>query len=74
MPKVITIGNSSGILIPKSQLAALGLKVGDTVEVSAAPGKPNSLRVTPAESAELADWTKSFLENYRPALEALAKK
>ncbi len=74
MPKVITIGNSSGILIPKSQLAELGLKVGDKVEISAAPGKPNSLLVTPTGSTELADWTKSFLEDYRPALEALAKK
>ena len=74
MTKIIAIGNSSGVLIPKAQLAELGLKVGDTVDVNVTGQKQKSVRITPSESAELADWATSFIRDYRPALEVLSKK
>ena len=64
--KLLQIGSSVGITVPKQYLKERGLKVGDEVEISIKPAhKINK---------ELLDWTDDFIEKYRPALEALAKK
>ncbi len=64
--KLLQIGSSVGVTVPKKYLKERGLKVGDEVEVSINP-------VQKVEK-ELLDWTDKFIEKYRPALEALAKK
>ena len=64
--KLLQIGSSVGVTVPKQYLKEHGLKVGDEVEVSIKPAhKINK---------ELLDWTDDLIEKYRPALEALAKK
>jgi len=64
--KLLKIGTSIGVTVPKKYLKERGLKVGDEVEVSIKP-------VQKVEK-ELLDWTDRFIEQYRPALKALAKK
>lgn len=64
--KLLQIGSSVGITVPKQYLKEHGLKVGDEVEISIKPA--HKVR------KELLDWTDSFIEKYRSALEALAKK
>lgn len=74
--KVIKIGNSTGISVPKADLTRLGLSVGDTVSIKSS-GRTKALTIQkskPQQSDELARWTDTFIEQYRPALEALAKK
>lgn len=78
--KVLKVGSSAAVTIPKKSLKGLGLKIGDLVRVevnqkrrtvSIIPAVP---AVTKIVDAELVRWTKSFIKRYRPALEALAKK
>ena len=74
--KVLRVGTSAAVTIPKSVLADLRLSIGDQVRVEV-DAKRRTLLVTPAErhyDQELLDWTKKFTSRYRPALEALAKK
>lgn len=73
--KVLRVGSSAAVTIPKRSLEELGLKVGDkvTVEVDKRTG---TVYVRPIAKVDkgLVDWTDSFIKKYRPALEALAKK
>lgn len=73
--KVLKIGSSIGVTIPKKSLKELGLKAGDSVRVEV-DRTTRSVRITPAINvdAELVEWTDSFIDEYRPALEELAKK
>lgn len=66
--KLIKIGGSTGVIIPKSELKKLNVTIGDEVEVVVK--KTAKTTVSP----ELHDWTNKFIEQYRPALDALAKK
>ena len=71
--KVLQLGSSAGMTISKDALKKLGIRVGDQITVEIEEG---GLRVTPVTSVsgELVDWTKDFVEKYRPALEALKDK
>ncbi|OGG66606.1 hypothetical protein A3C21_02870 [Candidatus Kaiserbacteria bacterium RIFCSPHIGHO2_02_FULL_59_21] len=73
--KILKIGSSIGITIPKNTAEELGLSAGDTVEFTVNK-RQKQILVQPIASfdAELVSWTKQFIERYRPALEALAKK
>lgn len=74
--KVLKVGTSAAVTIPKSILADLNLSIGDQVRVEV-DAKRRTLLVTPAQPSnnqELLDWTKKFTTRYRPALEALSKK
>lgn len=73
--KVLKIGSSAAVTIPKKSLKELGLKIGDQVIVEI-DRKKKVFLVRPVFSVdqELIDWTEKFIERYRPALEALAKK
>lgn len=73
--KVIKIGKSTGITIPREILGEMRLKVGDQVSIEYNK-KKRSFHVRPSIEIdeELLDWTEKFIEEYRPALEALAKK
>ena len=79
--KIIKIGKSAGVTIPKKELERLGLKPGDQVTVEydkerdgyfVAPFKRNEGETE--VDAELLEWTDRFIEDYRPALEELADK
>ena len=73
--KVLKIGDSAVVTLPKKSLKELGLKVGDEVRV-VVDVKRRRVVVEPARKIEpeLLEWTDKFIEKYRPALEALAKK
>ena len=74
--KILQIGSSVGVTIPKSILDKLGLEVGEEVEIREENGKV-SLEKASGENMvdpELAEWTDEFIDTYRPALEELADK
>lgn len=73
--KVLKIGSSIGITIPKKSLKDLGLKAGDSVRVEV-DSATRSVRISPAVHVdpELVEWADNFIKEYRPALEELADK
>jgi len=74
--KIIKIGSSAGITIPKAELEKLGLTVGDEVSVSWDKTQ-GAFIVETAQGGvdkDTVDWTRKFIDTYRPALEELAKK
>lgn len=74
--KVLKVGTSAAVTIPKKSLEELGLKIGDDVVVEV-DIKRRAVLIEPIyknADKEVLRWTKKFIERYRPALEALAKK
>lgn len=73
--KVLKVGSSAAVTIPKKSLKELGIKIGDEVKVSV-DIKDKSVVIEPAGkiNKEVLDWTDGFIRRYRTALEALAKK
>ena len=73
--KVLKVGTSAAVTIPKASLKELGLKIGDQVTVEV-DKKKKSVTIQAADqiSQELLDWTDGFIKKYKPALKALSKK
>ena len=74
--KVLKVGDSAAVIIPKESLKELGLRFGDKVSVQI-DRKQRKVLIEPLMKKvdkKLLDWTRKFIERYRPALEALAKK
>lgn len=73
--KVLKVGSSAMVTLPKKSLEGLGIKIGDRVQVEV-DIKKKRVTVEPVYNvnAELVEWTDKFIEKYRPALDALAKK
>lgn len=74
--KVLKVGSSAAVTIPKKSLEELGLKIGDRVSVHI-DSKNQVVLIEPSAKKidkKLLAWTEKFIEQYRPALEALAKK
>lgn len=74
--KVLKVGSSAAVTIPKKSLVELGLKIGDSVSVEVDREKKRVLIEASVKGGdkELLAWTKKFIVRYRPALEALAKQ
>lgn len=78
--KVIKVGNSAAITLSQSILDALGVSVGDQVQLNVDQqtkrvffdSKPK-VQDAPVDE-ELYSWTKRFIETYRKDLEELADK
>jgi antitoxin component of MazEF toxin-antitoxin module len=76
--KVFKTGNSTVVSIPRGDLEFLGLVEGSDVSVEL-DRKRHQIIITPLEKAApgvdetFARQVASFIEQYRPALEALAK-
>lgn len=74
--KVLKVGTSAAVTIPKESLRELGLKIGDNVRLKVDTRRrtvsiePVALRI----DAELLAWTDGFIKQYRVALDALAKQ
>ena len=76
--KVIVVGNSLAVTIPKDSAERLRIKAGDKVEVSAHPsagvltmrleGKRKSV------DPDVITWTNAFIDKNRKLLERLAEK
>jgi len=73
--KLLKVGSSAAVTIPKKSLKELGLKLGDEVRVFV-DTEEKTVCIEPAKriSGELLNWTNRFIAKYRPALKALAKK
>lgn len=73
--KILKVGSSIGITIPKKTAEELGFFAGDSVEFKVNKER-RQLILEPIASVdlELVAWSKKFIEKYRPALEALSKK
>ena len=75
LQKILKVGSSAAVTIPKKALEELGLSVGDLVQVSVSAGtRKISIEPPVMVDKELIEWTNEFIKKYRPALEALAKK
>ena len=68
--KIIRVGNSAAITIPKKILEEKSLKVGDVAEVELVTTKKEKTTLTPG----FLQWVDNYIEKNRPALEELAKK
>ena len=70
--KIIQIGNSLGVTLPKEMLADLNLHKGDTVTVTSAP---EGYRLTPydPEVDKQVEAGRAIMREYRDTLRALAK-
>lgn len=73
--KLIRVGSSAAVTIPKKSLSELGLKIGDKVALSVDKvTKKVVIEASFVPDKELLDWSAKFIKRYRPALDALAKK
>jgi putative addiction module antidote len=70
--KVISIGNSSGIILPKEMLSRLKVEKGDTLYVTEVPG---GLQVSPhdEELAKTMEAADRVIRKYRDTLKKLAE-
>ncbi len=73
--KLIRIGTSAAVIIPKKSLEELGFRIGDNVKVEI-DEKNHQVNIKSAKknNRELNDWTKGFIDKYRIDLEELAKR
>ncbi len=73
--KVLKVGSSAAVTIPKKSLTELGLKPGDrvTVEIDK-KNKAFIVKRAVRVDRELIDWTDKFIRTYRDALDALARQ
>lgn len=75
--KVIQIGSSIGVTIPKETAEELGFRVGETVYVHGeGPGRVVVERQTNKNPAiaDAVKWATAYIEKYRSDFEALADK
>lgn len=72
--KVLKVGGSAAVTIPKKSLQDLNLKIGDRISVEVDRTR-RTVMIKPfiAVDKELVDWTQKFIRQYREALEFLAK-
>jgi putative addiction module antidote len=70
--KIIQIGNSLGVTLPKEALAAMNVDKGDTITLTDAP---DGFRVTPydEEKAKQLETMRAVMKKRRNALRELAK-
>ena len=67
------IGNSEGIIIPKEVLSRMGLKAGDTLQISE-DGKGNwSMSAADDDFNRQIQHAERFMEKYKVALKKLAE-
>lgn len=67
--KIIRVGNSAAVTIPKNILEERSLKIGDEAEVEV-----KSLKKEPAVPSEFIESINHYIEKNRAALEELAEK
>ncbi|PIT92413.1 MAG: hypothetical protein COU08_02820 [Candidatus Harrisonbacteria bacterium CG10_big_fil_rev_8_21_14_0_10_42_17] len=76
--KVLKVGSSAGVTIPKKALEKLGLKIGDEISVEVSKNK-QSVTIKPAQELSrddviIARLTNDFINRYEQDLKSLAKK
>jgi len=79
LQKVIKVGNSAAVTIPKSFMDQANINIGDKVKVDTdlelqriiIQRKKKSAKKSANQKA--VEWVDQFIKDYRPALEKLAK-
>ena len=71
--KVVKIGNSAGVILPKEVLDRLGLSVGDALSCHQTPDGIALSRQSDPFDAQLAE-ARKLMKAYRNTLRELAKK
>lgn len=74
--KIIKVGTSHAVVLPKRDMETMGVAAGDPVSVFLNTKKgvfEIAPKIKKVDLKALA-WTQKFIEKYRSALEALAKK
>lgn len=76
--KVLKVGSSAAVTIPKKSLKELGIKIGDEVSVKIDRSRKTvsiqpSGKLSPSEE-RIAKLTHDFINRYRKDLEALASQ
>ena len=75
LQKVLKVGSSAAVTIPKKSLEELGLKIGDEVTVTVnRENRTLMVESAAAVDTETIEWARGFIEKYRPALEALSRQ
>ena len=80
LQKIIRIGNSPGVTIPKDFMQGVNINVGDQmlvetdIDTISFTIKPKKAKKAMPISKEFVSWTKKYIKKYRPMLEELAKK
>ena len=76
--KVLKVGSSAAVTIPKKSLEELGIKIGDKIRVEVDRRKQSviisALQRMSKEDIKIAKLTHRFIETYRKDLEALANR
>ena len=75
--KIFRAGNSTAVSLPADVLEAVGLKLGDEVTILVDPEQRRIILTLATLSGERPDFSERvdrFIENYRPALKALAEE
>ena len=70
--KLIKVGNSVGVILPRDVLAKLGLEAGDQLSISDAPGGVPLSRYAPEFELQMAI-ARDVMKRRRNALRELAK-
>lgn len=65
--KVLKIGSSAGVTIPKKTMEQLNIAIGDKISFKIEPVKQKI-------STELVEWTDAFIKRYRKDLDKLAQE
>jgi len=80
LQKIISVGNSAAITLPKGFLEDVGLKVGDKIRVRADSDTKTMVieadfdKIKPGLSRNFTNWTGKFIKKNRLVLEELANK
>jgi antitoxin component of MazEF toxin-antitoxin module len=71
--KLIRVGSSAAVILPKEMLQAEQFEIGDMVQVVITkPSKTKSV-AEPVVDPKIIEWTNEFIEEYKPLLRKLAK-
>lgn len=72
--KIIKVGTSAAVTIPKGVMEKLGYKVGDSIELSVDEKARTITAGAPsAVDSDTLDWARKFMKKYDKALKELAK-
>ena len=71
--KLITVGTSAAVIIPKEMLTSQRLHVGDSVDVQISKPSKKKQAASRSVDPEVVAWTNEFIESYRPLLKKLSK-
>lgn len=80
MQKIISVGNSAAITLPRGFLEEVGLRIGDKVRVKTDSNSKIMMieadggKIEPRLSKKFVNWTDKFIRDNRLVLEELANR